>query len=66
MAEKEPKNGEFWWAWPPDGDYQPVQIFMVKPSGNHVLTVLGRHEPAYAKQWTLVRPIIGWRQHTQR
>lgn len=55
---KEPENGEYWWAWPPNGgEAEPVEVFDVRPSGNHVLRVLGRPEPAYVHDWPLDRPI---------
>ncbi len=56
--EKEPKVGEFWWAWPPDGgEAQPVEIVEVRPTGNHVVRVLGRSDFGYTRQWTLERPV---------
>lgn len=57
---KEPKIGEYWWAWPPDGgEAEPVEIFDVRSSGNHVLKVLGRASRAYTHDWPLDRPIAG-------
>lgn len=55
-----PKKGEFWWAWPPDGgDAQPVEILSVNSGGNHALIVLGRNEVGYARQWSLAHRIEG-------
>jgi len=56
--QKEPKEGEFWWAWPPSGGgAEPVEIMRVFPTGNHALVVLGRSEWGYSKEWSLIRPI---------
>lgn len=55
-----PKKGEFWWAWPPDGgDAQPVEILKVNSTGNHALIVLGRSEVGYSRQWSLAHRIEG-------
>jgi hypothetical protein len=60
MAKAEPKVGEFWWAYPPDGgDAEPVEILQIYPTGNHALSVLGRSEYGYSKEWSLVRRIAG-------
>lgn len=60
MPKVEPKEGEFWWAWPPDGGgAQPVQIIEIAQTGNHVLSVMGRSDFGYARQWSLDKPIAG-------
>lgn len=57
---EKPKQGEFWWAWPPDGGgAQPVEIMKINQGDNHALIVLGRNEVGYSRQWSLVRRIAG-------
>lgn len=57
---KEPKENEFWWAYPPDGgDPQPVQIVAVRQAGDHQMITLGSADYHYARQWSLVRRIAG-------
>lgn len=60
MVKVEPKEGEYWWAWPPDGGGpEPVQIIELSPTGNHALSIMGRSDFGHARQWTLERPITG-------
>ena len=58
--KREPEVGEYWWAWPPDGGKpQPVEVVETRPTGNHVVNVLGRSGVGYTKQWTLERRVAG-------